>query len=414
MSIVTKARERAAYSCQAGGERAGLRRCVPGGQRPRTGPGASPAMRHARSVMAWVANHWVALSRRAPAVCRLAAFWGSGVFLLAAPVFAQSNPCSAHKNEVVINSKSYTINSSLTGTALAPGKMLSDAFIQATTVNDVFGCTSAVITKSIATPTAPAIPGLVGESANYPVYPTGLPGIGFGFGIGHEGGTVYAPFAQPETIVTPKSTTGLSTGYAMQIYFFVTGALENGTHVMPKKKVGELRLVTSTDPQLATLVPIYLDTSTFIVNTKSCKLEIPVQSVKLPDVSAAGFKGVQSLSVASGSFTINLSGCASGIPISATMTDASNPGNRSNILGLTGDSTATGVGLQLYKNGESTALAYGPDSAAVNNPGRWSIRKNTETGSSFSIPFVVRYVQTGSQVTPGKVRAVSTITLSYQ
>ena len=351
----------------------------------------------------------------ASAIRQLAALLGlAGIFMIPAPALAQSNPCSAQKNEVVINSKTYTINSVLTGTTVAPGKMLSDAFIQFTTVNDVFGCTSAVITKSIATPTIIAIPGLIGEGVNYPIYPTGVPGIGYGFGIGHEGGTVYTPFAQPETTVTPKSPVALTAGYAIQIYFFVTGALENGTHVMPKKKVGELRLVTSTDPQLATIVPIYIAASTFIVNTKSCKLDMPSQSVRLPDVSTTEFNGMNSLSSVSGSFNINLSNCSQGIPISATLTDASNPGNKGDILGLAGGSTATGVGLKLYRNGESTALKYGPDSSASGNPGRWNIRTSSGTETSFSIPFVVRYVQTGSQVTPGSVHAVSTITLSYQ
>ena len=343
----------------------------------------------------------------------------AGIFMIPAPALAQS-PCSVKKNEFVIMSNAAGWDLSfLTGTSAPPGTLLDNAYPATTNISGIFDCgLNKIITSSTATPTVAAVPGIMfshpANGSPSPIYPTGVPGIGFSFYIGPDNGNITSPFVPSGTQIIPLNPPVYNTGYSVRIFFLITGALENGTYTVPKQQVGELRLFTSTDPQLATTVPIYLDTTTFKISTRSCKLDTRSQSVKLPDVSATEFQGVQSVSSTSGSFNINLSNCSQGIPISATLTDASNSGNRGDILGLSSHSTATGVGLKLYKNGESTALSYGPDSSASNNPGRWNIRTSSGTTTSFSIPFVVRYVQTGAQVTPGSVHAVSTITLSYQ
>ncbi|WP_412025449.1 fimbrial protein [Burkholderia cepacia] len=93
-----------------------------------------------------------------------------------------------------------------------------------------------------------------------------------------------------------------------------------------------------------------------------------------------------------------------------TLTDATKSANRSNILNLTSNSTAEGVGIQI-KNG-STLVSYGPDSSATGNPNQWFVK---ETGNAeVEIPLTARYVRTGAKLKGGSADAIATFTMSYQ
>ncbi|QFS40581.1 fimbrial protein [Burkholderia cepacia] len=93
-----------------------------------------------------------------------------------------------------------------------------------------------------------------------------------------------------------------------------------------------------------------------------------------------------------------------------TLTDATKSANRSNILNLTSNSTAEGVGIQI-KNG-STLVSYGPDSSAKGNPNQWFV---TETGNAeIEIPLTARYVRTGAKLKGGTADGIATFTMSYQ
>lgn len=54
--------------------------------------------------------------------------------------------------------------------------------------------------------------------------------------------------------------------------------------------------------------------------------------------------------------------CPDGIDVYATLTDASQPVNRTDILTLSSESTAKGFGIRLYKDSDVTAISYGEDS----------------------------------------------------
>ncbi|RQP27321.1 type 1 fimbrial protein [Burkholderia ubonensis] len=85
-----------------------------------------------------------------------------------------------------------------------------------------------------------------------------------------------------------------------------------------------------------------------------------------------------------------------------------------NVLSLTGDSGATGIGFQLFRNGLTSALAVGPDSSALGTVNQWYVGTASSSGSTYTVPFVVRYVKTASQPTPGSANGRSSITFSYQ
>ncbi|WP_144030277.1 fimbrial protein [Burkholderia sp. AU6039] len=95
-----------------------------------------------------------------------------------------------------------------------------------------------------------------------------------------------------------------------------------------------------------------------------------------------------------------------------TLTDNSNPGNRSNELSLSPDSDAAGFAVQVLKNG--TVLSFGPDSSAAGNPNQWKAGTIPQGMGSFTIPLTARYIQTAAKVKGGIANAVATFTMSYQ
>lgn len=96
--------------------------------------------------------------------------------------------------------------------------------------------------------------------------------------------------------------------------------------------------------------------------------------------------------------------------VHVTLTDQTNPANRSNILSLTRDSTATGIGIQVLK--DSTVLSFGPDSSEAGNMNQWSAGE--AANGVFTIPLSARYVQNDWLVRGGKASGRATFTMSYQ
>lgn len=92
-----------------------------------------------------------------------------------------------------------------------------------------------------------------------------------------------------------------------------------------------------------------------------------------------------------------------------TLTDATTPANRTDLLTLTGSSTAGGVGIRI-RNSSRAAVSFGPDSPVAGNTNQWLVGPSDSTTS---VPMSAEYVATGS-VTPGTVRALATFTMSYQ
>jgi len=137
----------------------------------------------------------------------------------------------------------------------------------------------------------------------------------------------------------------------------------------------------------------------------SCSVTTASVSVTLPNVSAGSLNTGPSGRTA---FGLGLN-CASGVKVYVTLTDASNVANTSNTLGLTRNSTAKGVGLQIL-NG-ANPVAYGLDSAVAGNTNQWFA--GTAASGAMNIPLVVQYVRTGT-VTTGTVQGAATFTMSYQ
>ncbi|MBD9535951.1 type 1 fimbrial protein [Stenotrophomonas sp. STM01] len=147
--------------------------------------------------------------------------------------------------------------------------------------------------------------------------------------------------------------------------------------------------------------------------TPTCSVSTPAVPVSMPQAQKYSFTGPGSVS---GAQTFNLGvKCVGGnagtsVGVYTVLTDQTDPGNRSNALSLSADSTASGVGVQIVHAGN--ILSYGPDQKGAGTENRWFAGRS-EAGD-FIIPLSARYVQTGQTVTPGSANARATFTLSYE
>ncbi|WP_157653338.1 fimbrial protein [Burkholderia ubonensis] len=273
--------------------------------------------------------------------------------------------------------------------------------------------------KSYAIPSQNEIAGLTHQSdgVSYPVYPTDIPGVGYVLAIKDPNASRWTAISNPQTQIYPGPGTGtgaISTlGVIAQVKIVATGRIKAGNYSVPKRKIATLQVTTAGGIVVTSVVPIYLDAFTLTATTRACSLtQGGTQTVRLPQTSIGTINKVGS-GDGSASFSMGLQ-CDPGVSVYATMTDVSNPANMGNILSLDRESTATGVGIQLFKFGESTPIKFGPDSSAIGNSNQWYVDASSASPTLITIPFVAKYVKNGPNVVPGSVKAQSTITFSYQ
>lgn len=131
-------------------------------------------------------------------------------------------------------------------------------------------------------------------------------------------------------------------------------------------------------------------------------------SVPMPTVSGPDMPSIGSTS-ATTPFQIDLA-CKAGATLYMTLTDATTPGNTSDKLTATADSTAKGVALQIFRE-DGTTVSYGPDSSLPGTTNQHLIGATTD--GTKRIPFAAKYTRTGT-VTAGSLNGKATFTLSYQ
>ncbi|HEI2772847.1 TPA: fimbrial protein [Escherichia coli] len=151
---------------------------------------------------------------------------------------------------------------------------------------------------------------------------------------------------------------------------------------------------------------------TVTVTQRTCSLRSPSSIIlNMPTIGVNAITG-RGKEQFGGQTRLSLN-CESGVTAWATLTDATTPGNRTDILTLSSNSTASGVGIKLYKDDSATALKFGPDSAIKGNINQWQFSKNN-TERNPSVVLKAYYVNTSGNISPGTVNAISTITFSYQ
>ncbi|MGY3255604.1 fimbrial protein [Pseudomonas chlororaphis] len=279
---------------------------------------------------------------------------------------------------------------------------------------------SETISFSYAVPEGVPIGGLthISEGVSYPVFRTGVPGVGYVIGIRDPNSSQWKSVAPPQTQIFPGPGTGsvapTTLGFTAQVKFIATDRIKSGVYSAPLQKVATLRVTTRTGKPMASDVPLYIKAFTVTAATQGCSLtQGAIQNINLPPATLHSFAGPQSNSVQSVPFSMSLT-CDADVSVYATMTDATTPSNTGNVLSRSPDSTALGFGIQLFKNGESSPIKFGPDSSSIGTLNQWYVGKSASTGTVFRIPFVAKYIKQGAEATAGTLRASSTITFSYQ
>ncbi|XUA18187.1 fimbrial protein [Citrobacter sp. OP27] len=243
------------------------------------------------------------------------------------------------------------------------------------------------------------------EVAGMPgVYNTGVSGIGITL-INSAGVRISGGGASCDTRNTPlgyiSNTSAKSYSISMTLALVKTSTtVGTGSLVQAQTKFGigmyntGWGLGSNTDSSVS-----YAGTINYRAISCAVSTLIPVP---LPKVPRADFNGIGS-TAGDKNFTVPVT-CNSPANVSAYMTSSTYLSKPSGVLALTsGTGNAGGVGIQVLYNGSPVAF-----------DGYFNVGSILNAGGTLNIPFVARYYQATSSVTPGIANATATITMAYQ
>lgn len=267
--------------------------------------------------------------------------------------------------------------------------------------------------------TGKLVPNVIYDSGgkSFPVYETGVPGIGVALmvtdsttGSPGPGADWKAVLPQETLLVTNASQIGYNYVANYQAALVFTGSLVTGTYTIPMRPVA---ISTAYTPGgVLWSVTSNLNAMTIKVAASGCTLTSGAQmNVKLPQLVGNKLQTVGAVSDESAPVTLRVD-CQGAVNVYATLTDVADQANEGPILSTLPGSTSRGIGLQIYRQGSETPLRFGPDSAVKGNKNQWLAGGVTDGG--LSIPLVARYVRTAQTFTPGSLDAGATFTFSYQ
>lgn len=206
---------------------------------------------------------------------------------------------------------------------------------------------------------------------------------------------------------------GSSQGYSVYVRPVILKRNTTGIINIPYTTIGSISLRNNSGGTYSgkTTFTFSLNSMTIINGARSCTLmsgqnvTVPMNHIALSSIPSAGSEALGGITV----FNLN---CQSEVSVFATLTDSTTPSNTSNLLTLTPDSTATGIGLRIYKNNDATPLSFGPDSPVKGNLNQWKLSAGTEAMPSTTLR--ANYVNLNGNPTAGTVHGITTITFSYQ
>ncbi len=203
-------------------------------------------------------------------------------------------------------------------------------------------------------------------------------------------------------------------GYYQQVTLVVTGSIPTGNYRVPDQTILTLGAMLN-GTVVSNRASIGMYPLSITVTAKACTITSgAANTVVMPQLVTYSLKAVGDVSATkSAPFSLGLK-CDGSVSVYATLTDATDPANTSNILSLAKNSTAAGLGIQIMKKGTTIPLNFGPDSSAKGNKNQWLVGTSAASGSVISVPFEARYIKTEETIKPGTMSALSTITFSYQ
>lgn len=297
--------------------------------------------------------------------------------------------------------------------SVVPGNIIGSTWSATADVQQVFWC-GWVFTCSKGTlePSSSAISSGMTvnvDGVNYTIFETGVPGVGYIIGLKDFNGSVYVPLQTGITQSYPADgTNGYASdlGWSAKVTFIKTGtALKSGVYQIPTINAAVL---TAYNNETKT-AQVIISPTTITVTASGCTVETKSANVNLGTIDIRTLPTVGSTSP-SGTFNIGLT-CDANVAVHAVMTDQTTPSNTSSVVTLTGDSTASGVGVQFFYNGTGP-LMMGPDSSGAGTTNQFAVQTLT-SAQTLSLPFQAHYIRTGELV-PGTANALASITFSYQ
>ncbi|WP_164992079.1 fimbrial protein [Burkholderia stabilis] len=251
------------------------------------------------------------------------------------------------------------------------------------------------------------------NGVEHAVWESGVPGIGIAMAARLNDTADWVPIASAEQSIGTVTGSWLSFKVQLRATLVATGRVKSGSYSISVSPTSYIKQKSTAKVLRSDGLGIK---GAVTVKAGSCNLTNGAkQSVLLPKVSIYSIGRQDPNGVSEGSsspFSLGLQ-CDSGVKVHATMTDASNPLNSTDTLSLGAGSTASGVGIRIYRENETTPVSYGPDSAANGNSNQWYVGTAGSNGV-VGLSFVAKYAKTGATITPGSVAAQSTITFSYQ
>lgn len=292
--------------------------------------------------------------------------------------------------------------------------------------------------RAYATPLDPVVPGLTYvdpvNGKSFPIYATGVPGIGYVVGVRDFNATNLnneVPLnGETRTYPYPGGPTAgvTSFGFRARVLFVSIGRLATGSHTIPQRNIARFRAERNSGGWVPDPTYLILRSTQINVTAKGCRITSEKnQVIAMPTVDMA----VADLGSQTASFGMGIQ-CDPGVNVHATMTDASNPANNSDVLLPSASSEVKGLGIQLARDGATANqfIRFGPDSSAIGNLNQWFVCNSASGGlcdsarGVYNLNFTARYKRLNPDshdgnpsytgVTPGRFDALATITFSYQ
>lgn len=224
----------------------------------------------------------------------------------------------------------------------------------------------------------------------------------------------------PISFFTSTTTQTSSLGFYVRNQLVMLKKPRDGTAtIAPAQSIGKVHIeVDSVFQSNENLPPINtmvtLDPKNYVMTSRTCSIKGSNQyNINMSRVNNDDFDGSGSEIDGQASSTINLT-CDKGVTPFAVITDATDSSNTSSELTLDTNSTAKGIKVRLYRDGNKIVY-YGPQSREAGALNQFQFGSIAETdNASRSIVLSGRYYQTEEKITPGRVSAKAIITFSYQ
>ena len=206
---------------------------------------------------------------------------------------------------------------------------------------------------------------------------------------------------------------GINVDVQITVALVKTGPITSGGVI--RGEVGEWAFTSPNWPKIKMASLVIGNSALIDMTVPTCTVTNKQIQANLGTVATSAFRGVNSTAGnAPFKISLNCSGGASNTVTDAyvTLTDFTNPSNRSDVLSLTKNSTASGIGIQLLR-GDGTVIRYGADSSTLGNANQW-LAQSGIGNQTVDIPLSARYIQTASTINPGAIaNGQATFTMSY-